>query len=70
MRCFEWHVIGLVPLLHPQWQVKEGLEGMIIIGLAAGDCHTLALEISGKVYGWGCYKDKVTEGGVFVMGLC
>ena len=39
-------------------QVKEGLEGAIVIGLGCGDCHTVALDISGKVYGWGCFRDK------------
>ncbi|CAM9177019.1 unnamed protein product [Ectocarpus sp. 12 AP-2014] len=39
-------------------EVKEGLEGATIIGLASGDCQTIALDLSGKVYGWGCFKDK------------
>lgn len=39
-------------------QVTEGLEGKTIIGLASGDVHTLALDVSGRVYGWGCYRDK------------
>lgn len=40
----------------------EGLEGVFIIQVACGDCHTLVLEESGNVYGWGCYKDKVSKG--------
>lgn len=43
----------------PRAQVKEGLEGATIVALASGDCQTMALDISGRVYGWGCYKDKV-----------
>eukprot|EP00904_Undaria_pinnatifida_P013833 jgi/Undpi1/9580/HiC_scaffold_27.g12036.m1 len=39
-------------------QVTTGLEGTTIIGIASGDCQMLALDLSGKVYGWGCYKDK------------
>ncbi|CAM9476325.1 unnamed protein product, partial [Hapterophycus canaliculatus] len=39
-------------------EVSEGLEDATIIALAAGDCQTIALDISGKVYGWGCFKDK------------
>lgn len=40
-------------------QVKEGLEGATIVKIASGDCQTMALDLTGKVYGWGCYKDKV-----------
>lgn len=43
-------------------KVKEGLEGATIVALASGDCQTIALDISGRVYGWGCYKDKVGFG--------
>eukprot|EP00903_Cladosiphon_okamuranus_P016988 g15658.t1 len=39
-------------------EVREGLEGATIVALASGDCQTMALDISGRVYGWGCYKDK------------
>ncbi|CAN0338849.1 unnamed protein product [Pylaiella littoralis] len=39
-------------------EVTEGLEGATIVALASGDCQTIALDISGRVYGWGCYKDK------------
>lgn len=49
----------LGPLSSLLLQVTEGLEEATIIALAAGDCQTIALDISGKVYGWGCYKDKV-----------
>ena len=40
-------------------QVKGGLEERTIIGLASGDCHMLALDEAGKVYGWGSFKDRV-----------
>lgn len=43
----------------PPTQVKGALQGAAIIGIASGDCHTLALDLSGRVYGWGCFKDKV-----------
>lgn len=43
----------------PRTQVKGALQGAAIIGIASGDCHTLALDLSGRVYGWGCFKDKV-----------
>lgn len=42
-------------------QVIDGLEGVKIVGLAAGDCHTMAFDTSGKVYGWGSYREKVTS---------
>ena len=30
----------------------------IIIGMACGDGQTIAVSTSGRVWGWGCYKDK------------
>jgi regulator of chromosome condensation len=32
--------------------------GEKIIQVAAGDCQSMAVSLSGAVYGWGCYKDK------------
>lgn len=37
-------------------QVTVGLEGTTIISLATGDCQTIALDVSGRVYGWGSFK--------------
>lgn len=42
-------------------QVNNGLEGVTIVGLAAGDCHTMAYSTSGQLYGWGAYREKVTS---------
>jgi len=39
--------------------VVEGLpEEDPVIGIACGDGQTVAVTTGGKVYGWGCYKDK------------
>lgn len=46
------------------------LEGAAIIGLASGDCQTLALDLSGRVYGWGCFKDKVLVSSVVKNYCC
>lgn len=29
-----------------------------VIGVSAGDSHSLVCTLQGTVYGWGCYKDK------------
>ncbi len=34
-----------------------------VIGVAAGDSHSLVCTLEGHVYGWGCYKDR--EGKMF-----
>lgn len=34
-----------------------------MIGVAAGDSHSLVCTLEGHVYGWGCYKDR--EGKMF-----
>lgn len=38
--------------------VFEGKKPGIFCGLAAGDCQTLAVDVNGSVWMWGCYKDK------------
>ncbi|KAG5180802.1 regulator of chromosome condensation 1/beta-lactamase-inhibitor protein II [Tribonema minus] len=34
------------------------MRGEVIRQVAAGDCQSLAVTLSGKVYAWGCHKDK------------
>lgn len=29
-----------------------------MIGVSAGDSHSLVCTLAGTVWGWGCYKDK------------
>lgn len=29
-----------------------------VIGVSAGDSHSLVNTLEGAVYGWGCYKDR------------
>lgn len=50
-------------------QVNDGLEGVKIVGLAVGDCHTMAYDASGKVYGWGSYRAKVTSTRYWFWGV-
>jgi regulator of chromosome condensation len=38
-----------------------------VIGVAAGDSHSLVCTLEGHVYGWGCYKDR--EGKMFFNAM-
>lgn len=37
---------------------KQSLVGETIIRVACGDGQTIAVSLTGEVWGWGCYKDK------------
>lgn len=39
----------------------EAIKDEVVIGVACGDGQTFAITVDGRVWGWGCYKDK--EGG-------
>jgi alpha-tubulin suppressor-like RCC1 family protein len=32
--------------------------GEVVVGLACGDGQTIAVSTEGRIWGWGCYKDK------------
>ncbi len=36
--------------------VRGGLEGIAVVALSAGDSHSCALDVHGRVYSWGTYK--------------
>ena len=46
----------------------EGLNGVNIVKVAAGQKHTLALSDDGSVYSWGCARSNAT-GGPFSASL-